>query len=288
MIREVLVAAALLGAGTAVAGVTDAPAPASAPAPAPAAEATPEPRRTANGDVIDESTLQSHRTFFEALSERLVGVASRAVRYDWRKATVEVAVTGSQLLELNNFNSTRAGLALRAPLSGLMIEFAFTYVYTWGSVASEQLSRTPYRQPGRPSRFEADLILGYPLAEGVTTPRFGFVPPTQLVFLVNAGLRYRYYPHELDNMPANEAIGQFFAPKLSDKEVANLEYLRLPGMQIDRSRYDVLAGFSLAVYFQNGAFIAPRLMFAPPVLSGLSGSSMTFWWDLTLSLGWSF
>ena len=274
----------LLCAAPVNAGVTDA-APPEPPAPAEAPAL--EPQRTVNGDVIDETTLQSHRTFFEALSERMIGVASRAVRYDWRKATVELAVTGSQLLELNNFNSSRIGLAVRAPLGGLMIEFAFAYVHTWGSVASDQLSRTPYRQAGRPSRFEADLLFGHALAEGVTTPRFGFIPPTELVFLVNAGLRYRYYPHELDNTPTDQAIGTFFAPKISDREVQNLEYARLPGMQIDRSRYDLLVGFSLALYFQNGAFIAPRVMFAPPVLSAIAGSSMTFWWDLSLSLGWS-
>lgn len=275
----------VLCAAPAFAGVSDAPEPAAAPAPA---AAEPPVAKTATGDVIDESTLQSHRSPFEALSERMVGVASRAVRYDWRKANVEFAVTGSQLLELNNFNSARIGGAVRVAVSSLMVEFSVSYVHAWGSDASEKLSLTPYRQAGRPRRVEADLVLGYALAEGVTTAKFGFLPPTQLVFLVNAGLRYRYYPHELDKIPTGEAIGTFFAPKLSDKEVNNLEYARLPGMQIDRSRYDLLVGFSLAVYFQNGAFISPRLMFSPPVFSALTGSSLVVWWDLGLSLGWSF
>lgn len=268
----------------AIAGVSDAP---EVEPPKPNVEAPPVPR-TANGDEIDETTLKSHRTAFEALSERFIGVASRAVRYDWRRANFEVAVTGSQLLELNNFNSARIGASLRAPVVGLMLELAITYVHTWGSAATDQLSRTPYRQAGRPSRLEADLMLGYALAEGVTTPKFGFIPATELVFLVNAGFRYRYYPHQFDNMPGDQALGAFFSARLTDKEVENLEYARLPGMGIDRTRYELLLGFSLALYFQNGVFLAPRIMFAPPLFATVAQSTMTFWWDLTMSIGWSF
>jgi hypothetical protein len=274
----------LLGAVRAAAGVSDAQSPQEPEPPAGPAE---PPPKTATGEVIDETTLQAHRTPFEVLSERLVGTASRAVRYDWRKATVQFAVQGSQLLELNNFNSTRFGGSIRVPVSSLVVELGVSWVFTWGSDASDTLSLTPYRQSGRPRRLELDLLLGYPLAEGVTTPRWG-APTTELVFLINAGLRARWYGHELDNTPGGEAAAALFSPKLSDRQVTNLEYERLPGMEIDRSRYDVMLGLSLAVYFQNGAFISPRVLVSPPLLSGLSGSKMYFWFDLAMALGWSF
>ena len=82
-------------------------------------------------------------------------------------------------------------------------------------------------------------------------------------------------------------IGAFFSPRLNDKQVENLEYARLPGMQIDRTRYDLLVGFSMAIYFQNGVFFSPRVTLAPPVFSAAAGSTMSWWWDLSLSLGWS-
>ncbi|MBK7861841.1 MAG: hypothetical protein IPJ65_25135 [Archangiaceae bacterium] len=256
---------------------------------APEAEAPAEsPKTTATGAVIDESTLQAHRTPFEVLSERMIGTASRAVRYDWRKANVQLELHGSQLLELNNFNSLRFGGALRVPVGSLLVELGASWVFLWGSDASNKLSLTPYRQAGRPRRLEVDLLLSYPLAEGVTTPRFSFIPPTELVFMVSAGLRARWYAHELDKMKTEQAMGALFAPRLFDQAVSNLEYARLPGMEIDRSRYDLLVGFSLVVYFQNGAFLAPRVTVSPPVFSGIAQSTMGFWFDLQMALGWSF
>lgn len=237
---------------------------------------------------IDESALQSHRTAFEALSERMIGTASRAVRYDWRKMNLGIAATASQLLELNNFNSVRVGGGLRFPLSELMVEFAAFYVHTWGSEATERLSFTPYRQAGRPSRLEIDLNVGFPLAEGVSTPRFGFLPATELVFSVNAGIRYLYYPGSLNGFDGWRAFGALFAPSMDDDQIKNLEPQRLPGMGIDRTRYNLLVGFSLDVYFQTGVFLGPRVMLALPVFSGFTGSGLGVWWELTMSAGWSF
>ena len=39
------------------------------------------------------------------MMERMIGVASRAVRVDWRRKRVGFGVVGSRLLELNNFSS---------------------------------------------------------------------------------------------------------------------------------------------------------------------------------------
>jgi hypothetical protein len=160
-------------------------------------------------------------------------------------------------------------------------------VFAWGSDSSEKLALTPYRQAGRPARIEADLMLGYPLIEGVSTPRFSFIPALEMVFFVNLGLRYRYYPHELDKMATGTAVTAFFAPQLSDTEVNNLEYERLPGMAIDRTRYDLLGGLSLCIYFQNGFFFMTRYL-ASVSFGGVTGPGISIWWDLSESVGWSF
>ena len=234
--------------------------------------------------VSDETALEPFRAPLEVLTERALGEASRAVRYDWRKSTVGFGVVGSQLLELNNFASARVGGFVRTPLGGFMGELAVTRVFTWGSTSTDELALTPYRQSARPSRVELDLNLGYPLAEGVVTPRFSFIPPMEMVFSIDAGVRYLYYPGSFSNMSAGDVFKGLFAPQLSQKEIDNLELHRLPGMQIDPARYSLLLGFSLDVYFQNGVFFSPRVMLALPVFGGNLG----VWWELSLRLGWSF
>ena len=234
----------------------------------------------------EDTTLERYRTPLEALTERMVGSASRAVRFDWRKKTVAFGVMTSELLELNNFASLRLGGFARMPLGDLMAEVAFSRVFVWGSESTEKLALTPYRQSGRPSRFELDINFGYPLAEGVVTPRLAFLPAAELVFSVNVGFRYLFYADALKGASAGEVAGAIFNPKLTQKELANMAPLRMPGMQLDDARYDVLAGLSLDVYFQPGLFLSPRVLFALPIFAGLGGSGVKWWWELTLSLGW--
>ncbi len=122
----------------------------------------------------------------------------------------------------------------------------------------------------------------------MSTPRFRFFPNTELVFSLIAGLRYRIYPGSLSGVSTGDAILDVLKPQMTPAEIANLEPQRLPGMQIDPGRYDLLVGFTLDFYFQNGIFFEPRLMVAPPLLAAAEGSSLTFWWEMSASLGWGF
>ena len=241
-----------------------------------------------SGNRQEDTTLDRYRTPFEVLNERMIGTASRAVRFDWRQTRVGVGLVGSQLLELNNFRSARLGGFVRMPIKGFLGDIAITRVFTQGSDSTEKLALTPYRQSGRPSRFELDLNLGYPLAEGVATARPGFFPATELVFSVNAGLRYLFYPGSLAGASFGDTAKSLFAPKLSELEVENLESTRLPGMQLDGARYSLLTGFSLDVYFQGGGFLSPRVLIALPLLSGVTDSRLGWWWELSLGAGWAF
>lgn len=234
----------------------------------------------------EDEGLERHRTPLEALTERMLGSASRAVRFDWRRKSAGLAIQGASLLELNSFSSAKVGAVARVPLAGLMAEVGFGGVLVLGSPSTEALSMTPYRQAGRASRFLLDLGLGYPLAEGVATLRPGFLPAAELVFSANVGFRYYFYPGALDGATPGEVTAAIFAPRLSAKELENLEPLRLPGMQLDDARYDLLAGFTLDVYFQPGLFFSPRVMLGLPLFAPGQGSSVGWWWELTMALGW--
>jgi hypothetical protein len=235
-------------------------------------------------EAQEDPTLDRYRTPFEVLNERMIGAASRAVRFDWRKKRLGIGLIGSQLLELNNFSSARFGALVRRPLGGFMGELAITRVLTWGSASTEKLALTPYRQSGRPSRFELDINVGYPLAEGVATARPGFFPATELVLSANAGFRYAYYPGALSGASLGDVAKSLVSPRLSEMELENLAGRLPPGMQLDEGRYNVLAGLGLDVYFQSGGFLTPRAMVALPLLD----TELGLWWELTFSAGWMF
>jgi hypothetical protein len=234
--------------------------------------------------VVDTS-LERFKTPVEALTEHAVGEASRSVRFDWRRSRVGFGLITSSLLELNSYSSFRVGGYVRKAIGNVMLDAAVTYVFVFPSLASEQLALTPYRQFGRPQRFELDVNFGYTIAEGVVTARPGVVPAAQLVLTANAGLRYLFYPGAFTKVPALNVFGSLFAPRISDAEVSNLDPRRLPAMQIDRARYSLLTGFTLDVYFRPGVAITPRVMMALPVFSGIQGAGLGWWWELSLAVG---
>jgi len=169
-----------------------------------------------------------------------------------------------------------------------MGELAVSRVWTASTPSSDLLSLTPYRQAGRPRRWELDLNASFPLAEGVVTAWPAFLPSSQLVLWATGGVRYLFYPGSVEGMPLLDASRALVSPYLSDPEVVNLEGLRNPGMQIDRARYSLLIGLSTDLYFHQGLFFSPRVLLGIPVLSGISGNGIGFWWELSFGAGWAF
>ncbi|MBX5484297.1 MAG: hypothetical protein IRZ16_20950 [Myxococcaceae bacterium] len=239
-------------------------------------------------EPVPDHTIDQYRSPVDALNERMIGTASRSVRYDWRRSKIGVVVMGSELLERNNFGSTRLGVLVRHPFGSLMGEFGVTRAWTWSTDSTDKLALTPYRQFARPSRFEFDLNVGYPIAEGVVTSVPSWVPPAELVFSANAGLRYLFYPGSTTGLNFQDTLLALSDPRLTTHELERLEDRRLPGMQIDPARYGVLAGLSLDIYFQPGALISPRVLVAVPLLTPVNGTGLGFWYELTLGLGWTF
>ncbi|MCK5687806.1 hypothetical protein KAI87_00985 [Myxococcota bacterium] len=234
-----------------------------------------------------DTTIAQWRNPIDVLNERMIGSASKPIRFDWRKTTLGVSALGSQLAELNNFDSLRAGGALRMPVSGLITELGLAHVWTWDTASSRSLALTPYRQAGRPSRYEVDLSVGFPMAEGVVTAWPGFFPATEMVFVAWADFRYLVYPHSFSGLRWNEVAGALLSPSLGSKELENIEDERLSSMEIDPARYGIMAGFSTEIYFQTGFYFSPKVLMAVPLLNPMTGTKLIGWWDITLALGFS-
>jgi len=200
---------------------------------------------------------------------------------------VGFGILGSELLERNNFSSGRLGAFARTPLGNLMGEVAITGVFTSGSDSTDKLALTPYRQIGRPSRWELDVNLGIPVAEGVVTAWPGFFPATELVFSLDAGFRYLFYPRGFGGATFSQVAKAVLAPQLTQRELDKLERSRPGGMEIDTARYGLMAGASLDLYFHSGGFLSPRVLVAVPTLAPLTGTGLGWWWELSVALGWA-
>ena len=235
-----------------------------------------------------DQTLESLRTPFDALTERAIGRTSRRVRYDWRRGDAQVGVHGGVPAELNNFDSLRAGTFVRVPTSGMLLELGLSHVWVSGSESTERLALTPYRQAGRPDRFELDLGLAFPLAEGVVTAFPRFFPSTELVFNAHANFRYLIYPGGFADLGFQDTLLAIVSGSLSDAELENLEDERLPGMEIDPARYGLLVGLGVDLYFQSGMFLSHKLLVAVPLLQFVADSELGYGYELDLLLGVAF
>lgn len=236
---------------------------------------------------VEDHSIDANRSPVDALTESMIGSASKSVRFDWRRSPVAFALLGSELLERNNFGSTRLGLLSRKAFGDLLVELGVNYVFTWETDSSRKLSLTPYRQFARPARLEIDVNVAYALAEGVVTALPSVVPPAQMVLSANAGVRYLYYPGALEGADALGYAAGLTAPALTQVEIENLEGTRLPGMQVDLARYGLLTGLCLDVYLQPGLLVTPRAMLAIPIFAPFGGSGLGWWWELSVGLGWA-
>jgi len=283
VIRELLVAVLLAASTVARAADDDPPLDTS---PLPGASDGEEGADDEDGET--EDPLRRHRTEFDVLLDRTIGTASRPSAFNWRRTAFQVAGTGSFLAELNNFNSGRVGVLGRLPTGGTILELGVNYVFVGDTPSSRQLALTPYRQPGRPRRLEIDVNLGIPLAEGVVTTSPKFFPALQLVFNGYASLRYSLYPQGFRGLRFRRALTALAVPSLRDDELENLDDIRLDAMQVDRGRYALLLGFGNDIYFRQGLFLSPRVMFAVPLLAPATNTDLLFWTDFSLAVGVAF
>ena len=235
-----------------------------------------------------DRSLSRFRLSFDTLTERAIGRTSRRVRFDWRRSPLQIGALAALPAELNNYDSLRAGAFLRLPSADLLFELGLSYVWVSSSLSSEHLALTPYRQPGRSDRFELDLSLAYPIAEGVVTAFPRFFPSTQLVLNAYAQFRYLLYPGAFSGLSLEESLKAILSGSFSDAELENLEEERLPAMEIDPGRYSLLSGLGNDLYFQSGFFISHRLLIALPMLRFMTKTKLGYGFELDLSLGLAF
>ncbi|MBM4280244.1 MAG: hypothetical protein FJ137_05635 [Deltaproteobacteria bacterium] len=248
---------------------------------------------TANLTATSED-LPSTRTPLPLLQERFVGVASRAVRFDWRSRSGMVALVGSELIERNNFASVRLGVMGRKAVGDLVVEGAVLWADSFSTSGSELIALTPYRQAGRPLRVELEANVAYPLAEASTTASLWFLPPAEIVISAVAGGRYLLYPQLFfaERPPSDLPFGvdtaiSVVSPVLSDSDVVVLERDAVAGMAIDRARVQTLVGLGTDVYFPPGLFVSPRALLALPLLAPVSSTSIGWWWELGAVVGFT-
>ncbi len=239
------------------------------------------------GEGEGDDDLSSYRTRFDVLADRAIGTTSVPVEFNWRRSPLHLAATGSYLVELNNFNSMRAGALARVPTGKVLLEFGATYAATWDSPSSRLLAFVPYRQPGRPNRLELDAAVGFPLAEGVATTAPRWFPAVQLVLDGYAGFRYIVYPTGFADMRVGEVIEATLSPRLTDTEIDNLDDARLDAMQVDLGRYNLYVGLGTDVYFKPGLFVSPRVNVAVPILAAATETDLLVWADWSLAVGFA-
>ncbi len=236
---------------------------------------------------FDES-LTEERTSVNELLQQTIGTTTRSLRFDWRKSPIHVGLTAGQLLELNNFNSWRTGATLRVPLEDFLIDLQASYVYVRDSRSSELMALTPYRQAGRPTRFELDLGLQWPIAEGVVTPRFNWLPTVDLSLSLYAGIRYFIYPGIYRFDGVLQTVRQLLSTELTTDELADLEDTRLLAMDVVPNRYSSLAGFSTDIYMRFGLFFNLKTLIHIPIGSNETVLNAWWWYELSASMGMAF
>jgi hypothetical protein len=262
---------------------------------------TPITKPKPDGPGALEASVDFTREPVDRLTEHYLGSTSRPVRFDWRDSWVTFGLTGSELIERNNFGSFKVGLLARRAFLGFMLEGVASYVYVVGTTSSELLGLTPYRQPSRPSRVEIDINASYPLFEGVVTPLFDFIPPSQMVISATVGGRYLFYPEILigerrwqsQSTWTNTSTWQDIAQSLGTAQMLEadqtlLEENALGGMAVDPALVHTLAGITLDAYYQPGLFVGARALLNIPALQLVSGTQLGFWWEVSLRAGWAF
>lgn len=266
-------------------------APATQPSSAPASE---EPPQEGPG-------LEAFRVPVDELTEHFLGSTARPVRVDWRRSLVLVGVSGSELIERNNFGAYRLGGFARHAFGDMMLEAGATYVWVLETESSQILERTPYKQAGRPARVELEANVSYPLFEGVVTPLIDLLPPSEMVLSATGGGRYLFYPEVVvgdrdwgrlttwnDLSTWTDLGGSLGTGQLPEEDLVRLEQSAPGAMSVDPAILHPLVGLTADAYYQPGLFVSARAMLALPLIAAVTGTRLGFWWELSLAAGWAF
>lgn len=223
---------------------------------------------------------------FPYFVERIVGQAQHPVVFNWRKSQAAVSFEAGPLLELNNFESSRFAGLFRFPSDGASWQIGVASVRTRSTESTELVGRTPYRQTGRPSRWEFDMGADMAFSEGALTHRFSFLPSIEMVFSLQGRLRYLYYPGSAEGLDWAARAKTLIQSQFTSKELENIQAKRLAGMNVDPNRINTLFGTRLDLYTKQGVVLSQNVLMNAPLLG--SGTGLRYWFDLSLGVGYAF
>ena len=215
--------------------------------------------------------------------DNILGSVDRASVFEWRKYKL-VSLAVGQLIELNTFDVSKVQVGIRFPMlisDEFNLQVDLGYVDVDSTYSSDYISNTPYRQAGRPSHFELDLGMDFPISEGVGNNIMEIIPVFQMSISLQARLRYLIYPSAISAMLEWEAIYKIFSPDLTTEELKFLSKSAPRGMKIEQNRYDFLFGTRVDLYSRKRFFLHLDNMIA------MSYGSLGSWIELSLGIGYA-
>ncbi len=222
---------------------------------------------------------ESQDPAIDTLAEKVLGQASRPSVFRWREASVIPTIHTRQVLELNLYETSAVELRFNVPSESVLWQWGLAEASTKSTQASNELAKTPYRQPGRPSHWQGHAGVGIPMIEGIGNQYISFIPPLQFVVMVTGDLIYRYYSAGREHQ-----IKRLLQPSLSDEEIGNITRTAPEGMAVDGSRLSLGAGLDLAVFGSWGVMIS----LGTGVNRGLGRGGLGFVWEHSLGVGYAF
>ncbi|HYX32890.1 MAG TPA: hypothetical protein VE954_07230 [Oligoflexus sp.] len=220
----------------------------------------------------------------ETLLERSIGYAKRPSVVEWRKKNLILNVEMGQFIEYNNFDTSSWGFNLRFPSESFLVKSAVLKVETEATEASQQIAKTPFQQAGRPSRWEWQNGIEFPVLEGIGNQLFSFIPTSQCVLSAVAQLNLNIYP-KIASSPMDMLKG-LYQTRLSADEIRRLQEDAPASMRILRSRHNVGVGLQWDNYYKSGISWNTRFMYERPVTS--LDDKMKAWYSVTFGAGYAF
>lgn len=214
-----------------------------------------------------------------------VGSVARASVYLWRQKTLLLSFDAGQLVEMNAFESKKFALMARFPGESMTFQLGLSRIFVAGTDATDALELTPYRQAGRPSRYELDSGIDLTISEGVANQLFDFYPLGQMVLSFQARLRYLIYPTTSKKGAFKDKMRSLFAVELSDEDFDDLSRTAPAGMAVERGRLNALVGLRFDHYAVSGFSLNANLLLALP-LRVSDNDELKSWWEMAVGVGY--
>lgn len=240
---------------------------------------------------------ESEQSRFNTLVARTVGTTARPLIYDWRSQSCLLSIEAGPVIDLNTFESYHTGISCTIPRENTWISLGISRVWTLETDNSKILDRTPYRQVGRPSRYEIRSTFGLPVAEGIVTVMPSWLPAWDMVFSLQTSLHYLIYPESFSGLKGNfldKVSKVFLSRSLSADEASAVQQSAPQSLLVDPSRLNILFGSSLHVFVQGGWFNrvqvevgTPLLRAAPDSDGNQPASDISYWWEWSFGVGYA-